>query len=133
MIKKKGISSENGLISTLSKEHKLEQNYVAKFEEAVIRFSYGDASARKDIVENGRKFSLLLSHHIHKENTMLYQIVNQALSEDDQQYLLREFEKMKVAFGSSAYEKYHDMFKELEKVHSISYYRSHQNKIANEV
>jgi len=126
LIDENGCSNENDLIKILSKEHNLGRHYIAKFEAAVIRFSQGDESARADIIENGRNLSVLLSHHIHKENTILYELVNQTLSEADQQYLLSAFEKMKEESGISAYEKYLDMVEELEKESIISYYGSHQ-------
>lgn len=126
LIEEDGCSTENDLVKILSKEHSLASSYIAKFEAAVLRFRQGDEAARNDIIENGRNFLVLLSHHIHKENTVLYPLINQLLSEDDQKRLLKEFRKIKQEFGSLAYKKYHDLVEELERELSISYNETYQ-------
>ncbi len=114
-MKERGYLIDISLIKILAKEHKLARNYIFKFEEAVIRFKQGDETARNDIIESARKFSLLLSHHIHKENEIFYQMVDQALSLDDQNFLLKAFEKKRRELGSNVHYKYNDMVEEMER------------------
>jgi hemerythrin-like domain-containing protein len=115
LMKERGYSMDNGIIKLLAKEHNLARNYIFKFEEAVNRFSQGDETSRSDIIENARKFSLLLSHHIHKENEIFYQMVDQILSFDDQNFLLQAFEKMRTDLGSDVHYKYNEMVEEMER------------------
>ncbi len=115
LMKERGYSMDNGIIKLLTKEHNLARNYIFKFEEAVTRFNQGDETSRSDIIENARKFSLLLSHHIHKENEIFYQMVDQILSLDDQNFLLQAFEKMRTELGSDVHYKYNEMVDEMEK------------------
>ena len=89
--------------------------YIFKFEVAVLRVKQGDETARSDIIENARKFSLLLSHHIHKENEIFYQMNDQVLSSDDQYYLLQAFEKRKMELGSDVHYQYNEMVEEMER------------------
>jgi hemerythrin-like domain-containing protein len=106
-------SSDNGLIKMLAKEHQLGRSYMNKFEEAVARLEQGYSSAQADIIENGRKFSLLFAHHIHKENNILYELANQTLSIDDKRYLATEFNEKLTEFGTKEYYKFQDMIEEL--------------------
>lgn len=62
-----------------------------------------------DIVEFGRKFSLLFAHHIHKENTILYELVNNTLSEKDKNYLAAELDKKNAILGAKIYHKFRRM------------------------
>lgn len=115
LIKERGYAMNNGIIKILTKEHNLARLYIFKFEAAVLRVKQGDETARSDIIENARKFSLLLSHHIHKENKIFYQMNDQILSLDDQYYLLQAFEKKKTELGSDVHYKYNKMVEEMER------------------
>jgi len=128
LMKERGYSVDNGIIKLLTKEHKLARNYIFKFEEAVNRFNQGDETSRSDIIENARKFSLLLSHHIHKENEIFYKMVDQTLTLDDQNFLLQAFKKMRTELGSDVHYKYNEMIEEMER--KINHLR--QNNILSE-
>lgn len=128
LLKEQGYSLDNGIISILTKEHNLARNYILKFKSAVFRFKQGDETARDHVVENARKFSLLLSHHIHKENEIFYQMIDQTLSSDDQHYLLQAFEKQKLELGNDVHNRYHEMVEEMEREISYSQRNIHANK-----
>jgi hemerythrin-like domain-containing protein len=115
LMKERGYSLENGRISMLTKEHNLARNYILKFEEAVFRFKQGDEPARGYIIENARNFPLLLSHHIHKENEIFYQMIDQTLASDDQYYLSQAFEKKKTELGRDVHYQYNEMIHEMER------------------
>ncbi|NOY57840.1 MAG: hemerythrin, partial [Calditrichaeota bacterium] len=84
--------------------------------DAAERLKDGDASAAEAVIENARNYSALLSQHIQKENNILYPMANQILSEEDQQNLQREFERVENdVVGKGVHEKYHRLVEELEK------------------
>ena len=119
-IKERGYLFDEDVIKILTKEHKLAQNYIFKFEEAIDRFKHGDENARGDIIENARKFSLLLSHHIHKENEIFSQLSEQVISTDDQNYLLKMLEEKRTQLGYDINYKYNLLVEEMEREHIYS-------------
>ena len=115
MLKERDSLFDKGLIKKLAMEHKLARNYIFKFEKAVNHFKRGNESARNKIIENARKFSLLISHHIHQENEVFNQMADHILSLDDQNLLSKMLEKKRKEWGDDVYYKYNEMVEEMER------------------
>jgi hemerythrin-like domain-containing protein len=115
MIKERDSLLDKGLIKKLAMEHKLARAYISKFEKAVNHFKRDNESARSKIIENARKFSLLISHHIHQENEVFNQMADHILSLDDQNLLSKMLEKKRKEWGDDVYYKYNEMVEEMER------------------
>jgi len=112
----RGIPTQGGPIAVMLIEHNQGRGYRKGLADAAERLKNGDASAEQAVIENARNYSALLSQHIQKENNILYPMANQILSEQDQQNLQREFERVENdVIGKGVHEKYHHLVEELEK------------------
>lgn len=53
--------------------------------------------------------SCWLDAHIYKEDNILFEMADMHLSEEDQQWLAGEFERVADRFGNDRHEHYHDL------------------------
>jgi len=112
----RGVPTQGGPIAVMLLEHDQGREFRRGLADAAERLKSGDASAAHAVIENARNYSALLSQHIQKENNILYPMANQILSEEDQQNLQREFERVENdVVGKGVHEKYHHLVEELEK------------------
>ena len=82
--------------------------------EATRAVAAGNASATADFVSHAKAFVQLLREHIHKEDHCLFQMTDQALSEQDQSRLLESFAHVEHDdMGPGTHEKYLNIAAEL--------------------
>jgi hemerythrin-like domain-containing protein len=97
-----GISKESGPIGVMLSEHELGRKYVKGMDDGVVSYKKGEIKAALQIAENARKYATLLTQHIYKEDNILYPMADMHLSEEKQQELIKEFEKVeqeKIGIG----------------------------------
>ena len=76
----------------------------------------GDEPAHRQFVENARNYVRLLSQHILKENNVLFPMADQRLSDEQQQNITREFERLEHHdLGHGQHEKFLSTLEELNK------------------
>ena len=102
LAKKRGIPKESGPIGVMLFEHE---------EGRRLRKSMLDASKRlnenfEKFKENAGIFVNLLRAHINKEDNILYPMIDSILKNEDNEMLLKEFEKIEERIGKGAHEKY---------------------------
>ena len=109
LLEKRGIAKENGPIEMMLLDHKLGRNFV---QGAISAFQGGDT---KGALENLRKYVSLLKEHIDNEDNILYPKGNKLLTDEDQEYLERGFERIeKEKIGQGKHETYHQMIEKWE-------------------
>jgi hemerythrin-like domain-containing protein len=91
---KNGFSAEQGPIAVMLHEHKLGRNYVGGMSAGLKQFTEGNPGAMEEVYNSMLGYCELLRNHINKENNILFKMADQALSADDQQQLLKEFEQV---------------------------------------
>ncbi|GAB4370887.1 MAG: hemerythrin domain-containing protein [Calditrichia bacterium] len=115
LMEERGIPREGGPVGVMLTEHVFGRNYNKGLEEAAHRYQKGEVEAKSDIIKYAQNYVELLSQHIHKEDNILYPMGNRVFSEEDQNFLLEEFERVeKEEIGAGVHEKYKRMVEELE-------------------
>lgn len=88
----KGFSFEQGPIAVMMHDHVQGRNFVKKMADNIALYKTGNHQAIPEIYKNMLGYAELLRGHIGKENNVLFRMADNALSKDEQQELLAEFE-----------------------------------------
>ncbi len=114
LLERKGFSREQGPTGVMLHEHELGRRHVSGMAEASSRVAAGDSSATTDFAAHARAFVQLLREHIQKEDHCLFQMTDQALSEQDQTQLLESFAHVEHNdMGPGTHQRYLDVATEL--------------------
>ena len=94
-----GMPREGGPTGVMIMEHEMGRDFVGKMETAVTAYERGELAALKDFVKAARAYISLLREHIQKEDHCLFSMVNENLSEEEQERLFKAFraEESKIA------------------------------------
>lgn len=113
-----GIPKHGGPIGVMLAEHTIGRDYVKNMRTALEEYKNGNAASFKIFIANARSFSALLSPHIDKEDNILYHMADMHIPEDEQEKLLKEFERVEVEkIGEGKHEEFHEMLKQLKTVY----------------
>ncbi|WP_197530899.1 hemerythrin domain-containing protein [Bythopirellula polymerisocia] len=116
LLEEKGFSREQGPTGVMLHEHEAGRKHVQGMATAVCTFETGVSEAKKDFVSHAKAFIQLLREHILKEDHCLFQMSDQALSEEDQLGLLKSFAHVEHDdLGPGTHEKYLAIATELAK------------------
>ncbi len=107
LLEEKGFSREQGPTGVMLHEHDEGRRHVRGMAAAVSKVESGNAEATSDFVAHARAYVQLLREHIQKEDHCLFQMTDQALSEQDQLNLLESFANVEHDdMGPGTHEKY---------------------------
>ncbi len=109
----KGMPIKGGPVSVMLSDHEHFRYLIGELEDAVNNFLDGDTDERERIIENADEYVDLLRGHIEKEDTVLYPMSDNLLTDEDQTTMQVEFEKVEEEPASS--HDYVEMIDELEK------------------
>ena len=101
----RGFSISQGPVAVMLMEHVRGRDFVKGIAENISLYKGGNLSALGKIYSNMAGYAELLQNHIGKENNILFRMADRALSEEDHQLLLKQFEeaeKTHVSGSSSA-------------------------------
>lgn len=115
LAEERGIPKEDGPIGVMLSEHE---------EGRMLRKSMLETSKRlnenfEKFRVNARSFIDLLRMHIDKEDNILYQMIDSVLKNEDNEILLKEFEKIEEKTGKGIHERYFKLVKKLAKKYGI--------------
>ncbi|MBI4523887.1 MAG: hemerythrin domain-containing protein [Deltaproteobacteria bacterium] len=115
LLESKGIPVEGGPIGMMLIEHDEGRGYVRGMAEALERAKAEPQAAKTVLIENAGAYLRMLRQHILKEDEVLFMMAEDALSEEEQKTLLREFEEHEEReLGTGVHEKYLKIAEELE-------------------
>ena len=97
---KRGFSLTAGPVAVMLHEHELGRNYVKEIAENIPLYKKGNQAALGNIYRNMAGYAELLQNHISKENNILFRMADNALSDTDQQELLRLFDEVEKNHSS---------------------------------
>ncbi len=110
-----GIPREGGPIGMMLFEHEEGRGYVKAMVMALSHAKQDPQAARTELFQNARAYLRLLREHIAKEDQVLFEMVDSALTPEEHKKLLREFdEHEEKELGAGIHEKYLAIAKELE-------------------
>ena len=95
LLKERGIPEEGGPIGVMLQEHVLGRDCVRRMREA----SEADPFDRSTFAAAAKEFIPLLRQHIYKENTILFQMAQNVLSEADDADMTDKFSKVEQEKG----------------------------------
>jgi hemerythrin-like domain-containing protein len=87
----KGFSARQGPVAVMLNEHIQGRNFVSGISENLVLYKNGNRSALTSVFKEMMGYAELLRNHIGKENNILFRMADNALSDSDQQQLLKQF------------------------------------------
>ena len=109
----RGMSKEFGPVAVMLREHDMGRQFI----KGIVDNLDGAARNEKEAIETVKNslngYLTLLTNHIDKENNILFEMADQALTAEDQTWLEEEFNKVEEETGEGEHEKYHQMAHEL--------------------
>ena len=89
-----GLPRSDGPLDMLLDEHVLGRTLTRGMRDAARQLQGGDAGARAAVISNARRYVALLRDHIVKEDEMLFPMSDDMFSAEQQQSVLRDFERV---------------------------------------
>jgi hemerythrin-like domain-containing protein len=108
----------DGPIAVMLHEHQMGRNYVKAMSTAFFKYVAADVSLSKDVLQNAHGYISLLREHIEKENSVLFVMADNLLSEKRQDELFEGFEKIEEdRIGVGKHEEFHGLLKKLSGIY----------------
>jgi hemerythrin-like domain-containing protein len=89
-----GLPRSDGPLDMFLDEHVLGRTLTRGMRDAARQLQGGDAGARAAVISNARRYVALLRDHIVKEDEMLFPMSDDMFSAEQQQSVLRDFERV---------------------------------------
>jgi DUF438 domain-containing protein len=130
LMEQKGLPVEGGPIGVMLMEHDAERKLLVKMTADLPGLAEANTTARQKFAAEGFEYLKIRAEHIWKENDILYAMGRKVFSDEDNNSLLGEFEKVdEQAYGTSAKDLLAQMLLEVEKdseakkrlIHNLSY------------
>lgn len=116
-----GVSSSNGPIGVMLREHDAGRNHVQEMIKALSRIEAGDRDAAAAFKMSANGYIDLLRQHIEKEDHVLFRIAEERLSTGVKTKLSESFERLeKEKIGPGRHESFHRMLEELQEKYGQS-------------
>lgn len=115
VMEKRGIPNEGGPIGMMLYEHRLARQHTKEMADALAAHDHGEEDAKSNFHTAAHEYIDLLTNHIHKEDNVLFNMADQAMSDDDQATLCKQFCEVGCrAFGGKKLEALMQIADELE-------------------
>lgn len=83
-----------GPVQGMLLEHDMGRKYISSLEKALDEYKAGNKDAKVNIISYGVVYADLLEDHIHKEDNVIYKYAMRVLSNDETEFLDKEFKKI---------------------------------------
>jgi hemerythrin-like domain-containing protein len=114
----KGVTRSEGSISLELKEHEMGRVFIQSLSKSFEDYKTDASKGALGIFAGLLNYSNLLRSHIEKENNILFWVADEVLNEDDQEEMMKAFEKYeKEVVGVNKLEEYRRTLKELKAVY----------------
>lgn len=91
VMEERGIPREGGPIGVMLFEHRMAREFTAQMAAALNGLEEGDSSAREQFLTAADEYIGLLTHHIYKEDFVLFPMGDGCLTPEDQNLLHKKF------------------------------------------
>ena len=119
LLEKKGFSPEQGPLPVMIHEHALGRSFVRGMLSEIDNIKQGDESGLTILYEYMQGYIDLLRTHITKENNVLFRMADKALSPQEQEELLKEFDTLEeTKYGKTRIQRFINGIEGLEAVYS---------------
>jgi len=99
----------DGQIEALRQQHERARNHISAISDALEGYAAEGTIKTSEVLENVAAYISLLRNHIHREDHVFYPMVEEALSEDEEEQLQVEFEKAHRRAGENVFENSHKL------------------------
>lgn len=114
---KRGFSLSQGPVAVMLNEHARGRDFVKGIAENIALYKGGNMTALGKIYSNMAGYAELLKNHISKENNILFRMADNALTDSDQQDLLKQFDEAEKNHPSGSSEE--DYIKKIQHLASV--------------
>jgi hemerythrin-like domain-containing protein len=112
---KAGIPKENGPIGVMLYEHTVGRGYIKEISTGAENYKKNHPKSDELIATSLTNYVNLLKNHIQKEENVLFPMANKVLSEQTQNEIFEQFERIEeVVVGHGVHEQYHELLKQLK-------------------
>jgi len=117
-LQKAGVPREGGPIGVMLTEHETGRKYVRQMREIKKKLSDESTKALSEFAETAGLYIDLLRNHIHKENTVLFQMADNVLAKEEQDRLVEQFDRLeKEEIGEGRHESFHNLIDTLSRTY----------------
>jgi hemerythrin-like domain-containing protein len=114
LLEKKGIPRGGGPIGVMLSEHGRGRELIHEMELAASQFQDSPGVSGRRWAQAAGEYTNLLREHIAKENDVLFQMAESLLTNEEQERLAQEFERMEIQkMGVGTHERLHSRMNEL--------------------
>lgn len=92
----KGLSRDSGPIAVMHEEHDLGRELTRIMRENLLAASEGDQASLDNFAKSAWKYVTLLKEHIEKEDTVLFPMAEEMLSDQEKKTLVEDFAKVEA-------------------------------------
>lgn len=114
LLERRGLSIRSCPMRMLVREHELGRSLVTRLAETADAYHAGDREASQDLVETMRRLVDLYPLHIWREDLVLFPKANDALSEEDNERLLEDFQSVEEGVGEDVLARYEKLAERIE-------------------
>ncbi len=120
MMVDKGFPREQGPIAVMLMEHEQGRAHVRGMAEHIAAAASGEAEALQAFAAHANGYVNLLRAHIHKEDHILFPMADRALSPEDQDRLMVQFDKVEAEeMGAGTHDSFLQMAKQLAQRYGV--------------
>jgi len=99
----------DGEIEALRHQHEVARNYISELALALNGYEEGAQVQTDKVIENTAAYIALMRNHIHKEDHKFFPMVAEALTPEEMDALMVEFDKASEKAGSHVFEEAHKL------------------------
>ncbi len=99
----------DGQIESLRRQHERARNYISEITDALDGYAAGQPIQVSQVLESTAAYISLLRNHIHKEDHVFFPLVQEELSDEEEQQSQLEFEEARQTAGEDTFEDSHKL------------------------
>ena len=99
----------DGEIESLRHQHEMARNYISNLGQALNGYEEGAQVQIDQVIENTAAYVALMRNHTHKEDHMFFPMVEKALSPEEMEAIMVEFDKAAEKAGPHVFEEAHKL------------------------
>ncbi|MCR4318034.1 MAG: hemerythrin domain-containing protein [Planctomycetes bacterium] len=116
----RGVPSEGGPVGVMLMEHDMGREQIRGIFANIEAAKEEDGGAQIRVVDHARRFAMILTDHIFKENNILFNMADEVLTDEEQQDLVHRFTLVEVHdMGAGTHEKYLAIANELAEKYGV--------------
>ncbi len=114
LLENKGLPRSGGPVGVMLYEHEQGREWIRQMKEAAAQYAAGDQEAAQKWARAADGYGALLRAHIHKENNVLFMMVDRILTSSEQNDLVAGFDKVEAEkMGEGTHERLHHLMHQL--------------------